>query len=126
MKMVNWSIKHIISSVVMILALIWLTISLPYVYAAQQKLAKDKISLVKESKGVPGDGCNQDENNPFANTTEEKVPTNVNLTEEYLHHQEEPLPFSTDKLSHSHHHSYDVYVAFYGELLSPPPDSFLL
>jgi hypothetical protein len=120
-KKANWSIKHLISSVVMILSLIWLTISLPYVYAAQRILAKEKISMAKESKGVP-----EDESNPFANTTEEKVPANVNLTEEYLHHQEEPLPCSTDKLSHSHHHSYDVYVAFYGELLSPPPDSFLL
>ena len=126
MKKANRPIKHILSSVVMILALIWLTISLPYTYAAQQKLAKGKISLTKESKGVPCDEDNTDENSPFANTTEEKVPTNVNLTEEYLHHQDEPLPFSTDKLSHSHHHSYDVYVAFYGELLSPPPDSFLL
>jgi len=126
MKKAAWPIKNIISSVVMILALIWLTISLPYTYAAQQKIAKDKISMTKESKGVPDADNNTDENNPFANTTEEKVPTNVNLTEEYLHHQEEPLPFSTDKLSHSHHHSYDVYVAFYGELLSPPPDSFLL
>ena len=110
----------------MILALIWLTISLPYTYAAQQKLAKEKIGMAKEAKGLPGDESNTDENNPFANTTEEKASTNVNLTEEYLHHQDEPLPFSTDKLSHSHHHSYDVYVAFYGELLSPPPDSYLL
>lgn len=126
MKKATWSIRHIISSVVMILSLIWLTISLPYVYAAQQKLALNKITNAKEAKGIPGDESNQDGNNPFANTTEEKVATNVNLTEEYLHHQEEPLPISTDKLSHSHHHSYDVYIAFYGELLSPPPDSFLL
>jgi hypothetical protein len=126
MKKANWSIKHLVSSVVMILSLIWLTISLPYTYAAQQKLAKEKIGMANEAKGLPGDENNADENNPFANTTEEKAPTNVNLTEEYLHHQDEPLPFSTDKLSHSHHHSYDVYIAFYGELLSPPPDSFLL
>jgi len=117
MKSAAYNIKHRFSSVMMILALVWLTISLPYVYAAQQKLVKENTSLAKENSAKDANN-----GNPFANTTEEKAPGNTTISEEYLHHYEEPVYLSPDKLDHSHHLSYDTYVAFHGELLSPPPE----
>lgn len=60
--------------------------------------------------------------NPLTNTTEEKTPNNVNLSEEYLHDAHAAVQFtavpSTDyKLEHV-----PIYIAFHGELISPPPD----
>ena len=98
----------------MAMTLLWLTISIPFVYAAQQKQAE----LVKTTHSQ-----NDDSSNPFANTTEEKAPSSVNLSEEYLHHHNEITQLTDIKLQHTHFHSYDVYVAFHGELLSPPPEA---
>lgn len=122
MKSSAYTKKHAVSSVVMILTLLWLTVSLPVVYAAQQQVKQAVTKVNAENKTEKNNDCN-----PFANTTEEKPPANtsINLSEEYLHHHEEYVPFIADKLSHSHHHSYNTYVAYHGELLSPPPESFL-
>ena len=95
--------------------LVWLTLSLPFVYAAQQ----EQVAIAKAHHTHTDD----DSSNPFANTTEEKAPTSVNLSEEYLHHHEEISQLADIKLQHTHYHSYDVYVAFHGELLSPPPEA---
>jgi len=113
-KLPLYSFKHFCYSVVMILALAWVTISAPFVYKAQQQ------TLTEQSATGP-----EDENNPLSNTTEEKAPSPNTLTEEYIHSLFEHISLINDKLSHVHSHSYDVYVAFHGELISPPPDTFL-
>lgn len=101
----------------MLAALIWLTISLPFAYAAQLELTKEKLAAAGSTpSGKEDDSCN-----PFANTTEEKTSSPNTLSEEYLHNQEEQIHFLDNKLSHPCHHSYDLYVAFHGELISPPP-----
>lgn len=102
----------------MALTLIWLTVSIPFVYTAQQKQAShvktDQSQKLPESKNAT---------NPFGNTTEEKAPSQINLSEEYLHHHESYVYQTDNKLSHFHRHYYDVYVAYHGELLSPPPEA---
>lgn len=98
----------------MMLALAWLTVSLPYVNETQQ-VAK-KIAAHASPTG------NNSPDNSLAGTTEEKTSSTNTLSEEYLHDHEEQICFSEDKLDHSNYHSYDVYVAFHGELISPPPE----
>lgn len=97
----------------MILALAWLTVSIPFVYAAQQIVsaeiaASDKI-----------DNSNNSDNNPFANTTEEKNP--VNSLSEYLHDMHSADYQATCKLMPVHHLHVPTYIAFHGELTIPPP-----
>lgn len=106
------------SSIFMMLALAWLTVSLPFVYEAQQ-VADNYKSAAKHS--LPD---TEEDTNPFANTTEEKTPNSVNTpTEEYLHdtHSSEnyiTVPSTEYKVEHV-----STYIAFHGELISPPPDA---
>jgi hypothetical protein len=108
------------SSIFMMLALAWLTISLPFVYSAQEQAA-DTEQAAKHS--LP-DTATEEDSNPFANTTEEKTPNSVNTpTEEYLHdsHSSEnyiAVPSTEYKVEHA-----STYIAFHGELISPPPDA---
>jgi hypothetical protein len=110
---------QLLSAVFMIMALLWLTVSLPFVYDNQQKQSeRDKI----ENASCWAEN-NEDSSNPFGNTTEEKNPNSSNsLSEEFLH----------DHYSHDHFFSIasqsykrinvDTYIAYHGELDVPPPD----
>jgi hypothetical protein len=95
----------------MILALVWLTVSTPFVYASQQAL---KQSTQKSS--------GQNDGNPFSNTTEEKNESGVNTLSEYLHeiHTVEHVPVVVVKNYKCH--SCSIYFAFHPELISPPPE----
>ncbi|MGZ8509189.1 MAG: hypothetical protein ACXWWA_02385 [Chitinophagaceae bacterium] len=110
---------HLLSAVFMILALLWLTISVPFVYASQQEFAK----LAKmENSGSPLTGNEEETANPFGNTTEEKSPSSSSFSEEFLHDQH-----STDCLFYivQQHHKCEnagTYIAFHGELIVPPPN----
>jgi hypothetical protein len=114
-------ITCIVSSVFMILTLVWLTVSLPFVNAAQQQAIEQSSSAASDN---PLNSDEEDDNNnPFANTTEEKTSGNFNtLSEEYLHdtHYFDHyviVPSVEYKLEHV-----STYIAFHGELISPPPD----
>ncbi len=110
----TYPIHKIISAIFMILALGWLTISLPFVYNAQQYASEiSQPNDVNESK-------TNNNYNPLSNTTEEKTPDQV---QEYLHGQYENLELQTANLDHLHTHECKVYIAFHGELLCPPPNS---
>jgi len=117
----KYSFLQLSSAVFMILALLWLTISIPFVYNSQQnKLQKEKIEATQNALA----DTNEEESstNPFGNNTEEKNPSSTSLSEEYLH----------DHFIHDHFflissQSYkcenvDTYVAYHGELLVPPPN----
>lgn len=62
--------------------------------------------------------------NPFANTTEEKTEssTSLSFSEEYLHEHHEQLTNLDDILKHAKCGHSALYIAFHGELLSPPPE----
>jgi hypothetical protein len=93
----------------MIIALLWLTISTPFVFASQQAQQKE----IRKQAGT--------DKNPLSTTTEEKNESSVSTLSEYLH----------DLNSMSHHfivltrmykcHTSDLYYAYHPELLSPPP-----
>src|SRR5687767_9575398 len=88
-------ITCILSSVFMILTLAWLTVSLPFVNAAQQQGTEQSSSLSDNPLDAEEEDNNNSNNNPFGNTTEEKTSSSFNsLSEEFLHDS----------------HSYDHYV----------------
>ena len=83
-----YSLFHRVSAIMMIVALSWLTISAPFVYEQQQKIAKENSSGFAN---LPIAGTDE-EANPFSGSTEEKAPKTLNtFSEEYLHdhHQSE-------------------------------------
>jgi hypothetical protein len=113
-KQFLYTIAKKTSSIFMALTLLWLTVSLPFVYESQQEAQKIET------------GAASNDDNPLASTTEEKAPSPTTLSEEYLHH--------TDELEHpwtaiQHHHRNfpsSLYIAFHGELISPPPDANII
>jgi len=106
------SLKSVISSLFMIMASLWLTISSPFVFASRQVQQKE----IQKQEG------SSEDKNPFSTTTEEKNESSVNNLSEYLH----------DLNAINHHfieltriykcHSSDLYYVFHHELLSPPPE----
>ncbi|HEY0042861.1 MAG TPA: hypothetical protein VGB71_19440 [Flavisolibacter sp.] len=115
-----YSVFQLASAVLMIVALLWLTISTPFVYASQQEFAKHQ-KVVDNTADL---GCSEEESgNPLGNTTEEKKPTGGNsLSEEYLHHHHiEDLFISPISQVHKSENA-GVYNAFHGEVQVPPPN----
>jgi len=103
---------RICSSIFMVLALLWLTISTPFVYEAQ-KVQKETQKQTKQGEQNP---------NPFANTTEEKNESSVNTLSEYLH---DPLSIETDFIVLTRlYQRYPCIICpeHHPELLSPPPE----
>ena len=111
--------RQVVSSLLMIVALLWLTVSTPFVYAAQQQVAQQENPVQDISDEMP---VENEESNPLSGTSEEKTPSSTNLSEEYLHGHPENMIAVTSLLSHLHFHSYGLYVAYHGELLCPPPN----
>jgi len=97
--------------------LLWLTIGLPVISRNIQKL---KPVSFKESPLQT-----EDDQNPVSGGSEEKTAAAVTLSEEFLHHQEVTeglffipcLPFFLS--------GQDTYLAYHGELYSPPPDTVI-
>lgn len=118
----TYYIFHKVSSLFMILTLIWLTISTPFVVAFQEEMAKQGFST---SNSSPLSADEEDAANPFGNNTEEKPCSGnpaISLSEEYLHdnHKAEYL-FSIISTYHKGENAVS-YTAFHGELLVPPPN----
>ena len=118
----TYSFFQLASAVFMILALLWLTISTPFVYDSQQNQSSLKGKITIATNSLVDNSEEESSTNPFGNTTEEKNPNSSSLSEEYLH----------DHYIHDHFflissNSYkcenvDTYIAFHGELLVPPPN----
>ena len=114
-----YSFFNRVSAIMMIVALLWLTISAPFVFEQQQKVAKQSTS---SSANLPIAG-NEEEANPFSGSTEEKAPKSLNtFSEEYLHdHHYSEYLFSIASKFHKCEDA-GTYVAYHGELLVPPPN----
>lgn len=104
----------------MILALLWLIISAPFVYSSQQNHSKlNEMANVS----VPNADTKEEATNPFDNNDEEKVPSDENsFSEEFLPDDN----YKTDYLAYIRLHSpkcenTSTYLAFDGEILVPPP-----
>jgi len=109
--------RQVIPAAVMIFSLLWLTVSLPFVDTAKTQIA---ISLAEESGEEPANN----DNNPFANTTEEKTSGGNNtLSEEFLHETQYLHKHSECTVNHNKCNHPALYIAFHGELFCPPPNT---
>ncbi|GAB4092979.1 hypothetical protein [Flaviaesturariibacter terrae] len=108
---------HKIGSLLLMLALLWLSVSTPFVYRFQkeQKAARASVAMEKSTA--------DDDSNPLSNSNEEKTESGVSMPQEYLH---EPLHFDHPSAAISlQYASYqqDDFVAWHPEFITPPPDS---
>ena len=109
----KYSALQIASSIIMMLALLWLTVCTPFVNKAYE--------IKKEISQQHFQGQCEDNSNLFSNITEEKNP-NSNTLSEYLHdtHHSEKLPIALNKSYKGH--PTDLYFEYHPELISPPPE----
>ena len=115
-----YSFRQLFSAVFMILALLWLTVSAPFVYSSQQQIAA--LHDISDTTS-PLDGGEEEAANPFGNTTEEKKPSGGNsFSEEYLHHHHFDENFFSVISSSHQSETAGVYTAFHGEVQVPPPN----
>jgi hypothetical protein len=115
-----YTILQMASAVLMMLALLWLTVSMPFVFANYQELQKqDKIA----NNISPLAGSEEEAATPFGNTTEEKAPGgNNSFSEEYLHDNHKAEYFFSITSQYHKGENAGTYIAFHGELLVPPPN----
>ena len=107
------------SAIIMIVALCWLTISAPFVFENQQKIAKQNCEA-PASNPLAG---TEEEANPVNSSTEEKAPKSLNsFSEEYLHDSHRSEYFLSLTSQFHKCENAGTYVAYHGELLVPPPD----
>lgn len=107
-----------LSAALMIVTLIWLTISIPFVAAVKEEMTKkDKTSINLTYTGETEEGSS----NPL-NGTEEKTPGGINLAEEFLHDHSTAEHFIDIVSQYYNTHMPSTYEAFHGELLVPPPN----
>lgn len=116
-----YSVFHLCSAVFLILALMWLTVSTPFVIASQQEQAKQ--CQMEKASSSPLTGSEEDAGNPFGNNTEEKAPSSTSFSEEFLHSFHIISHFYTEISQYHKHGNSDIYIAFHGELLVPPPNA---
>ena len=112
---------HIVSAILMMIALAWLTISVPFVLETQKNLAKiSKITLDQS----PLAGTEEESGNPIGNnSTEEKAPKTLNtFSEEYLHDHHISDHLFSLALQYYKHENAGIYIAYHGEPLVPPPN----
>lgn len=118
---IKYSIVKKISAVLMVLALLWLTVSLPFVFASQQEFAKQGLSHVNAPLDAAEDEADGNAN-PYGNNTEEKSPSTTSVSEEYLHdHHKSDYFFSIISRTHKCENA-DAYTAYHGEVQVPPPN----
>ena len=111
------SLQRILSSLLMVLTLVWLSVSTPFVYATQQA---QQVS--KKHHSEKKDKANQSSQ---TNTIDEDEVVNsmANLSE-YLHtHTFSIKHFIPVLTKHTKCHPSDLYFAYHPELISPPPEA---
>ena len=116
----TFNLANKVTAIFMVIALLWLTVSIPFVTAAQQQ-QQAYSDVIPSDEEIPV----SEESNPFSNTTEEKAESGSNSLSEYLHHIHELIHPAGFLHRHNCSHDFDVYVAFHGEMLCPPPNFIL-
>lgn len=117
----SYSIFQKATAAFLILTLLWLTGSTPFVMAAQQDLAKQQKAV---SIDIPvNDDCSDEGGTDSnGNNIDEKAPGGINIAEEFLHeHEADNYFISAGSASYPVENS-DTYIAFHGELHAPPPN----
>lgn len=99
--------------------LLWLTVSTPFIINAKKQLqiASTELGSTDVSQSL------EEDNNPFSGLNEEKSGSNANTFSEYLHEHFQMPVINEAALIHESNTGGLIYVAYYGELLSPPPEA---
>lgn len=114
-----FSVANKMAAVGMIITLLWLTVSTPFVFAAQQQAIQTE--LADGDASLPP--AEEDSTNPYGNNTEEKAPSGTSFSEEFLHDHHLHQILSGEVLKHAGCGNDGLYVAYHGELLVPPPNA---
>lgn len=99
--------------------LLWLTVSTPFIINAKKQLQTANIEMAAPD----AEQSMEESNNPFSGLNEEKSGNNTNALSEYLHEHFHMPVMSESPLIHESYLGGLIYVAYYGELLSPPPEA---
>lgn len=115
----TYSLPHLASAIFMMIALLWLTVSVAFIVPAQQKLAQQGKATTTQACTSP----DEEECNPFGNTNEEKASGNsTSFSEEYLHDHHAADHFSSIATTIHTSKNSGTYNAFHGEVHVPPPN----
>ena len=118
-KATTYNNYHYGSAIFMIMALLWLSVSAPFIFGSH----KDAHSSKCCSTQSPFAGAGDENNNSAGNTTEEKTPKGVtSISEEYLHDDHGSDHLSVINLQYFKNQDAGIYLAYNGEPLVPPPD----
>lgn len=107
--------KHVASSILMMLTLLWFMVCTPFV-AAQQ------IEQQKIEKQTDKEASDNDSTNSLTGSSEEKSENGVNTLSEYLHEYHLTLHHPEELIEHKKCTAAHLYLAYHPELLSPPPE----
>lgn len=120
----TYQLRHHLTSILMLVTLLWLTVSTPFVVSAQLKAEKQKTALVSAASADQNDDADDEQScTALGGATEEKTSNGFNtLSEEYLHTDNELFHLAELSLNHTRTHTFAEYVAFHGEMLCPPPN----
>ena len=117
----KYTLIKFISGIFLMLALLWLTISIPFVYAGERELIEHNKMV---DAGSPLTTDEEETTNPFSNSTEEKKSGNTSsFSEEYLHEHPDQDCFIIIPRQYHKCKNAGSYIAFHGELLVPPPNA---
>jgi hypothetical protein len=101
----------------MLVAFLWFTIGATFVVVVQIKYS---LSLTASKDHNTDTEKTPD---PFANSSEEKTEHSPGVFEyEYLRVDNENLQHTGITLKHYKYHNAEIFAAFYGESVSPPPE----
>lgn len=108
-----YTANHRFTGMVMMLLLLWLTVSMPFAFAQQEQ---KKVMQANQQTQA-------DNTNPLANTNEE-IPESgtTNFSEEYLHEQHDAARHFIILGTYYKCHKAGFYINFHPELFSPPPE----
>lgn len=105
----------------MMLVLLWLTVSTPFIIATQQEMAKQQKVMsvelpISDNEDETGDSSTN-------NNVEEKVLGSNSFSEEYLHDLHDAPDFGAKLARNYQLKNSGTYIAFHGELHAPPPNA---
>ena len=113
-----YDLQHIFSAVFMVAALLWLTVSSPFVFQSHLQLKK-----IQKERMADWPSASTEKDNPLTGTTEEKAPSSVSVSEEYLHHTNDNEHPWFGIIRHHRDYASSPYAAYHGELFCPPPNA---
>lgn len=104
----------------MILALLWLTASAPFVVQIKSDINKQYGVTYNDLQ----EQATGETSNPYSGLNEEQCNGSGSFSE-YLHEAISVTAFAAQQITHNSFIDGDIYIAYYGELLSPPPEHII-